>query len=426
MVSDIFVSYKKENRAYAEQFANCFAEQGFSVWWDEDITPRQAWDVTIEREIETATSVVVLWSPLSVNSDWVRNEAHYGHDRNKLVPVMIERCDLPLAFRLTQTVDLCGWDGDRANRQWRKLVTWISDLKATAGHSATASAPAKPFRTAVGQLDSGEPIVDGAFVNAATPAGTLFRDHPDAPIMRILPRGDFLLGGAPGDPERTSVETPQKRIDIARPFAMSVYPVIQAQYERYGTRPPAFPPQAVAQGGWFRHRKAMDAPAVAPISPECTATGISFGDAVCFARALSAAVSVPYRLPSEAEWEYACRGGSRTRYSWGDDIDASRALYRCAQSTPAGPHTPGRFAPNAFGLYDMHGNVREWTEDLWHESHDLIPPDGRPVVDGHSAMRVTRGGGWSDPGSMLRSSARSRATETIRSDVIGLRVVRVL
>ena len=136
--------------------------------------------------------------------------------------------------------------------------------------------------------------------------------------------------------------------------------------------------------------------------------------------------SAAYRLPSEAEWEYACRAGSRSRYSWGDEIDTARALYRFEGARHAGPCAPGRFAPNVFGLYDMHGNVREWTEDLWQETYDLVPPDGRPATAGYSAMRVTRGGGWSDPASMLRSSARGRATQTIRSEVIGLRVVRDL
>jgi len=424
MVADIFISYKRENRDQAERFARYFGEKGFSVWWDDDINAREAFDKIIEREIEAATSVVVLWSPLSVVSEWVRNEAHYGHDRGKLVPVMIERCDVPLAFRLTQTVDLCGWQGDAENRQWRKLLTWIADLKAGAG-ATPGKAQSNPFRAALDQFATGEPIVDGALVNAATPAGTLFRDDAAAPVMRILPAGDFLLGGSPADPERMSVETPQKRISLGRPFAMSVYPVLQGEYARFGPAPPQAAAEKSAKSGWLSKRKEAE-PAPAALQPECAANKISYGDAVAFARELSKAVSAQYRLPSEAEWEYACRAGSSARYHWGDEIDSSRALYRFEGAAHSGPGAPGRFAPNSFGLYDMHGNVREWTEDLWHETHDLVPLDGRPAIDGYSAMRVTRGGGWSDPASMLRSSARGRATETIRADVIGFRIVRVL
>ena len=424
-MADIFLSYKRENRACAERFAKLFRDERFSVWWDNDITPRQAWDSTIEREISGASSVVVLWSPLSVASDWVRNEAHYGHDRSKLVPVMVEKCDLPLAFRLTQTIDLCDWDGSDENRQWRKLLTWIADLKTPAAPPDAAAG--NSFHAVVGKTAAGEPIVDGALVNAATPAGTLFRDHADAPVMRVLPAGDFLMGGLPSDPDRTSTEGPQKRIRIGRPFAMAIYPVTLAQYQCYGPAAPAPAPAKPALHHWFTRDRPVPAPGRVPASaPNSAASSISFDDAQRFARALSQTVSASYRLPSEAEWEYACRSGSSCRFNWGDTIDASHALYREAPSPPTGPAAPGLYPPNAFGLYDMHGNVREWTEDRWHENYDLMPPDGSAALDGHSAMRVTRGGGWSDPPSMLRCSARGRATETIRSDVIGLRMVRSL
>jgi formylglycine-generating enzyme required for sulfatase activity len=84
----------------------------------------------------------------------------------------------------------------------------------------------------------------------------------------------------------------------------------------------------------------------------------------------------------------------------------------------------GAYPPNPFGLYDMHGNVREWAADLWHDSYDLTPQDGRPALDGHSSMRLVRGSGWRDSAVMLRSAARMRATQSIRVDVIGFRVAR--
>ncbi len=429
-MADIFVSYKKEDRVHAERLSDRLRAEGFSVWWDDDIQPRQAWDATIEQEISAATSVVVLWSPLAVTSDWVRTEAHYGHQRGRLVPVIIERCQLPLAFSLTQTLDLCGWNGDATNRHWLKLLTWVADLKTSAAAPAAgATAPINPYRTVVGKFASGEPIVDGALVNLAAPAGTLFQDHPDAPVMRIVPRGDFLLGAAPVDPDRTSVEGPQKHVSIDHPFAIGVFPVTNAQYRRFApaAAPPEPPPPPSGLTAWFGGRKAAREAPAPPAGPaEVAANRISFEQAQDFATILSRVTGGRYRLPSEAEWEYACRAGSRSRFSWGDEIDPSRALYGWPGADNRGPSAPGRFGANAFGLYDMHGNLREWTEDSWQETHDLAPSDGRPVAEGLSSMRVTRGGGWSDPAAMLRSSARSRATQTIRSEVIGLRVVRVL
>jgi formylglycine-generating enzyme required for sulfatase activity len=432
-LADVFISYKREDRPHAERLAQGFARNQLSVWWDDDILPREAFDSTIEREIGAAAAVVVLWSPRSVLSDWVRSEAHYGHDRGKLVPAMIEPCEKPIAFLLTQTVDLTGWSGEDGDPRWRKLLAWVADLRAPPPAPAAGAGPLppNPFREAIGELPSGEPVVDGAFVNLATPAGTVFRDATGAPAVRIVPRGDFIIGSPPGDPDRANVEGPQKRIEIHRPFAMGVYPVLRAEYEvLMGAAPraasAAAQAAAPARGRWFARPPPPPAAAV-NTDPAAALSNVSFDDAVLFAERLSAMTGQTYRLPSESEWEYACRAGSRARFGWGDDIDATKAIYRHDSTAPHhGPVVPGARPPNRFGLYDMHGNVREWTSDIWHESYEFTPSDGGPALEGQGSMRVVRGGGWSDPAAMLRASARSRATQSIRSDVIGFRLVRVL
>ena len=180
---------------------------------------------------------------------------------------------------------------------------------------------------------------------------------------------------------------------------MSVYPVLATDYREVMGQPPA------------------------PVSMQSTpVASVSFDDAQTFIEKLSKTTGENYRMPSETEWEYACRAGSRTRYSCGDRIDSTMAMFGAA----AGPIAAGTFRPNAFGLYDMHGNVREWTADLWHESYDFTPLDGTPSLDGHGSMRVVRGGGWCDDATLLRSAARMRATQSVRSQFIGLRIVRVL
>jgi formylglycine-generating enzyme required for sulfatase activity len=400
-MSDVFVSYRKEDLPIADRIVEALRGHGLSVWWDESLTPRAAWDTELERQIAAAAAVVVLWTPRSVESEWVRIEAHYGQDHGKLVPVMMEPCRIPLAFKLRQTVNLCDWRQETDHRQWRGLLAWIADLRgATQGDGglpqvAGAAAPSA-FRRTVGHLPSGETVVEGAFVNASTPAGTAFRDADMLPVMRIVPRGAFLLGSPSADPDRSVTEGPQRRVDIPTPFAIGVFPVLATEYEAaVGARPSA---------------------GALPV------TNVSFDDAHAFVASISAKAGDGYRLPSETEWEYACRAGSRGRYAFGDEIDATMAAF----GSSAGPAAPGAFRANAFGLYDMHGNVREWTADLWHESYESTPLDGSPALEGHGSMRVVRGGGWSDSAAMLRSAARMRATQSIRSPVIGFRVVRVL
>jgi len=432
-VADVFVSYKREDAASASRVVDALRESGISVWWDDGITPRQAWDTEIEQAISAASTVMVLWSPRSVASDWVRTEALYGKDRGKLVPAVIEPCTIPLAFALTQTVDISDWDGNRNNRQWRKLLTWVTDLVSTRPDSPSPQAgpastnKANLYRDAIGSLPSGEPIYDGAFINPYTPPGTAFRDGDQTPVMRIVPKGSFLLGASAGDPDGASYETPQKRIDIPASFAVGIFPVLTCEYLTVIGSPPAVPTQPAPARGWFERFRSSSKPPSKTIASSSSAsevpvTNVSFDQAQAFADRLSASTQQNYRIPSEAEWEYACRAGSITRYSWGDAIDPARAAFALA----SGPAPVGAYPANRFGIYDMHGNVREWTADLWHDSYDLTPQDGRPALDGHSSMRVVRGGCWRDNAGMLRSAARMRATGAIRADVIGFRVVRTV
>ncbi len=189
--------------------------------------------------------------------------------------------------------------------------------------------------------------------------------------------------------------------------------------------PPSAPEKPAPAPGWFSRFRASPQPRVPAVKASVPDSGIpvtnvSYEEAQAFAGRLSSASGQSYRIPSEAEWEYACRAGSVTRYWCGDTIDTTKAAFALS----SGPVAVGTYAANRFGLYDMHGNVREWTADLWHDSYDLTPQDGRPALDGHSSMRVVRGGGWRDSAVMLRTAARMRATQSIRADVIGFRVAR--
>jgi formylglycine-generating enzyme required for sulfatase activity len=432
-MANVFLSYKKEDLEIADRLVAALRKEGMSVWWDDGLTPKAAWDEEIEREISAASTVVVLWSPRSVSSEWVRREAHFAQDRGKLVPVIVEATSIPIAFTLNQTVNLTGWDGNGENRQWRKLLTWITDLVSIRpGNANIPQAPGAPppnrFRDAVGYMASGDPIVGGTLVNASTPAGTAFCDGEQLPVMRIVSKGSFLLGATADDPDHASYEAPQKRVEIPAPFAIGVFPILVSEYQNIIGSPAPTPAlhAPVAARGWLGKHKVDAVPVIAAtprlFNARVPILRVSFDEAQAFVDRLTSTTGENYRIPSEAEWEYACRAGSRTRYHCGDVIDPTKAAF----GLTAGPVEPGSFPPNASGLYDMHGNVREWTADLWHDSYDLTPSDGRAVTEGHGSMRVVRGGGWSDNAAMLRSAARMRATQSVRTDVIGFRVVRTL
>jgi len=146
--TDIFLSYARADRATARTFAQSLAEEGFSVWWDASLHSGETFDEVIEQRLRDAKAVIVLWSPRSVASRWVRAEATLADRRNKLVPAIIEPCDRPIVFELTHTSDLAGWQGDRSNAEWRTFVDDLDRLvRAPEGHGARGmpAAPAAPL-----------------------------------------------------------------------------------------------------------------------------------------------------------------------------------------------------------------------------------------------------------------------------------------
>jgi formylglycine-generating enzyme required for sulfatase activity len=432
-LADIFLSYKKEDFARAEKIELALRGHGLSVWWDDALTPRESWDTTIETQLNLAGAVVVLWSTLSVGSDWVRREAHFGQDRNKLIPVLLDNCSIPIAFTLNQAISLVNWDGDVQNRQFRKLLVWIADLCSTKPGEANlpgnlVAAAGNRFLDAIGNLPTGEPFFEGDLINISSPAGTLFRDGPGLPIMRVLAKSTFLLGAVDTDPNRTAYETPQIRVEIQNPFALGIYTVCVKEFEAITPSAAAQPVAAQQQSSWHTwFHKSSPAPATIPavsqpVDDALPVTSVDFNQAQAYVTELSKKTGKNYRIPSEAEWEFACRAGTSSPYCWGWSIESTQAAYNRA----SGPVKAGTFPPNAFGMFDMHGNVREWVTDRWHDCYDQTPPDARPALAGHSSMRVVRGGGWGDPPEALRSSSRQRATESQSTNMIGFRIARSL
>lgn len=138
--NDIFISYSREDRAAARYFAECFSHEGLSVWWDAALHSGETFDEVIEKELKASKAVVVLWSPRSVQSRWVRAEATLADRRNKLAPVIIENCDRPIIFELHHTVDLADWTGDTNDARWKGFIYDIRRI--IERNSEAAAAPA--------------------------------------------------------------------------------------------------------------------------------------------------------------------------------------------------------------------------------------------------------------------------------------------
>ena len=144
---------------------------------------------------------------------------------------------------------------------------------------------------------------------------------------------------------------------------------------------------------------------------------VSWRDAQRYVRWLSDVTGEPYRLPTEAEWEFAARGGADTQYWWGDRFEADRVSRQSTVET-------GSTEANPFGLYEMTGNVSEWVEDCYVNNYLEAPDDGRAIARGDCARRVLRGGSWRDYAPALRVASRSRVGQTVRDAGIGFRVAR--
>ena len=158
---DIFISYSREDRPAARHFAKCFADEGFSVWWDATLQAGETFDEVIERELKAAKAVVVLWSPRSVQSRWVRAEATLADRSGKLVPAIIEKCDRPIIFELTHAADLADWNGDTSDSRWQAFA---EDLRAVMQKHSAKAAPS-PVAASAGRPPAGSARSSAGAIN---------------------------------------------------------------------------------------------------------------------------------------------------------------------------------------------------------------------------------------------------------------------
>ena len=368
-MSDIFISYKREEQAIARKLADALESEGWTVWWDPMLRAGERFNDVIEKALKESKCVVVMCSKRSVESQYVKHEANYALRRNKLVPVMIEEVELPFRFEDLHTLSLLDWDGSRDFSEFRKLVNDISTIlglsrattpeeqhrqgeaqrKAEEAHlpeqereeeaRRKANEDERIWRRWVEQQETEHTRLE-ADVNRKgedkqlrerekqraeeeaerkadedkrkrieklhpterLKAGTVFfdrlNDGSKGPEMVVIPAGMFRMGDFHGDGDKS--ERPGHTVRLRKPFAMGRYEVTSEEYGQFAT---VMGRKLPYDKNWGRGQRPV--------------IYVSWQDAVDYAKWLVAQTGKRYRLPTEAEWEYAARAGTETPYWWG-------------------------------------------------------------------------------------------------------------
>jgi formylglycine-generating enzyme required for sulfatase activity len=233
----------------------------------------------------------------------------------------------------------------------------------------------------------------------------------DCPEMIVIPAGSFAMGSPITEKGRHTNEGPQRTVTIAKPFAVSKFDVTFDEWEA-----------CVSVGGCPQVSDSGFGRGTRPV------INVSWDEAQQYVAWFCKMTGRPYRLLTEAEWEYAARAGATTAYIWGDEIGKSNANCRgCGSQWDNRQTAPvGSFAPNGFGLYDMTGNVWQWVQDCYRDNYDGAPTDGSALTVGDCSRRAARGGSWNDDPLFLRSAVRDGAVTADRDYHGGFRLGRTL
>ncbi len=307
---------------------------------------------------------------------------------------------------------------------------------------------------ALGLLTGGHP----AHAQPVKP-GQTFRDCPDCPEMVVIPAGNFLMGLSDDEAKRdaqqepllykllngwrwTTHAKPQHLVTIPQAFALGKYPVTRGEFAAFAkdsgfstNQPCKILVPVGYKGRGFNSTAIWQRPGFDQADHDPVVC-VSWDEARAYVAWLnkksvhadSSPQAGPYRLPSEAEWEYAARARTRTTRWWGDTIGKDKTICtKCGSPWDNQQPAPvGLYGANAFGLSDMLGNVWQWTADCWNENYVGAPTDGGPWLTGYCAQRVDRGGSWrSDPASVT-SAARVLDFAVDHDNSIGFRVAKTL
>jgi formylglycine-generating enzyme required for sulfatase activity len=342
--------------------AKALIQEGWSVFWDFTIPAGMTWRRFLLEKLEDTRSLIVVWSKYSIESEWVMEETDEAKRQKKpIIPILFDNVSPPFGYRAIHCRNLSDWDGSLTSPIFLHL---IQDIKNSLGQQ---------------------------FINST---GMQFV---------LIPAGTFMMG-SPLDEEGRYDREKQHQVTISRPLYLQTTPVTQGQWERVmGDNPSRFK----------------------ECGKDCPVEQVSWDDIQEFMKKLNQMEKTDkYRLPTEAEWEYACRAGSKGRWCFGDDGAKLGEYAWYAANSGKKTHPVGQKKPNSWGLYDIHGNVFEWVQD-WYGEYPAGPvtdPKGPPS----GKKRVLRGGSWIYFAKDTRSALRDLDNPDFRMELIGFRIARDL
>lgn len=294
----------------------------------------------------------------------------------------------------------------------------IDQLRASAPQVPAQAAQPPPAKPAATRPPEPKPAETRATepkasvkASQAAPGGpsavAALKDCDTCPVTVALYPKPFVMGSNSSDPS----ERPAHEVALQTPFAIGKYEVTVDQWQQCvkASVCPSIPSTANAAG----NQPMRD---------------VSWDEAQLYLKWLSTVSGKPYRLPTEAEWEYAARGGTTSKYWWGDKMKGGNSNCKgCGLPWQEDAPAPvGSFVANPFGLYDMNGSVWEWVADCWHHSYKGAPTDGSAWAEPSCQSRVIRGGSWSEDGSYMLSTTRFKYDASVRQSQNGFRVARTL
>ena len=393
--ADIYLSYRHSNTRVAQRLVHSLEQLGYSVWWDRKLQAGHDLSDFTRRKMSEAKCIIVLWTPDSGESSRLFADARFAGKRGVLLNAAYREAPIPAPFQGGYSVNLRGWNGDVLDEDLQKLVDGVSRINSVSNST---------LKTAIGRDQYGL----YADIN-------LTPEHIQR--FRWIPAGTFMMGSPEDEPEREfwAKET-QHQVTFSEGFWLADTTVTQAQWQAVtGNNPSNF--------------KGENRPV----------EEVSWKDAQGFINTINSGLPhLELGLPSEAQWEYACRAGTTTPFSFGKNITSDQVNYNGNNpyaSAEKGEYRKGtvpvKLLPaNPWGLYEMHGNLWEWCQDVWQEdlgSHALIDPKNEPpqaeVEKG--ASRVVRGGSWNDYGRDVRSACRVHFSPGGRNDDVGFRLFLV-